>query len=118
MGAGREEALVLPLGAHPVNMGNFFRDEQVLEGVVLLFVGLELEVIVVLLGGVDGFLVLEDDESARFVPHRKHPSRLVETNASHVILFQQFLAPATVPEQLRTAVPACYLRLLAHTSNQ
>lgn len=80
--------------------------------------GLELEVIVVLLGGVDVFLVLEDDESTRFVPHCKHPSRLVETNAGHVVLFQQLLAPATVPEQLRTAVTSCYLRLLAHTSNQ
>lgn len=29
VGAGREEPLVLALGAHPVNMGNFFRDEEV-----------------------------------------------------------------------------------------
>lgn len=59
-----KKTLVVPLGTHPVDVGNMLGYVQVFKSVVFLFMGLELEVVVVLLSGVECFWVLKDDESA------------------------------------------------------
>ena len=64
VGTGREKTLVTPLGTHPVYVGNVLWDVQVFEGVILLFMSLELEVVVVLLSWMHCLWILKHYESA------------------------------------------------------
>lgn len=85
-------------------MGNLFIDVRTLQGIELSLVGLELELIIILLTGSESINSIEDNQPSSLITKCKHASRGIELQGRDVILFDVLLALGAIAEELRTSI--------------